>query len=47
MKPYKCPICNGTGTVPAHFYVEYRGTSLAGEITCRSCNGIGILWGEE
>jgi len=52
MKPYKCPICDGRGIVPAGFYqVTFHGygftsTSSSHEI-CRSCGGSGIIWGKE
>lgn len=47
-QPYKCPICNGTGTVPNGFYNQnldgwYTSTTTRDE-TCRSCNGTGIVW---
>jgi hypothetical protein len=47
-QPYRCPVCNGNGLVPAGFYDapitnEYRAsTNSAGEI-CRSCKGSGIV----
>ena len=37
--PYKCPVCNGAGTLPPNPNV----TSTAGE-TCRACKGEGIVW---
>ena len=40
--PHRCPICNGTGTVPADFYGE-PGTSLE-RVCCRGCYGSGIVW---
>lgn len=45
MSPHQCPVCYGHGTLPAHFYAENRGTSLAGEVPCKSCGGLGIIWG--
>jgi hypothetical protein len=47
-KPYRCPICGGTGKVQAGFYDQFGGawstTSISPE-PCRSCNGTGIVWG--
>ncbi len=46
--PYRCPVCNGHGIVPAGFYETTEGcwttTSTAPE-PCRACNGTGIVWG--
>lgn len=52
--PYKCPVCDGIGTVPEGFYnrpptVDWNpphvGTSsVPVRETCRSCAGRGILW---
>ena len=46
--PYKCPICGGSGKVPAGFYDNYK---LNDTITsnpfyeiCRTCGGTGIVW---
>ena len=46
-KPYKCPVCSGTGLVsyPPGFCVEYWSGGTAGPWTCRACNGSGVLWG--
>jgi len=49
VKPFKCPICNGTGNVPGGFYEsvgdgEWASTRLADE--CRKCEGKGIIWSE-
>ena len=46
--PHKCPICDGTGTVPNGFYNKFSSCSTT--ITpeqCRSCSGSGILWAQE
>lgn len=37
MKPYKCPICDGRGEVPAGFYSDRD------ETKCRSCCGNGVI----
>jgi DnaJ-class molecular chaperone len=43
--PHICPVCNGRGIMPESFYyhIQYEGTSSP-EVSCRSCNGTGILW---
>ena len=47
MKPYKFPICNGTGIVPGGFYFSVNGYCLSTSTTemCRQCQGSGIIWG--
>ena len=49
MKPYRCPICNGTGIVPGGFYLSVNGCCSATQATemCRQCQGSGIIWGVE
>jgi hypothetical protein len=46
--PYKCPVCEGRGTVPSGFYNQGTwGTwvvSAWGVEMCRSCQGTGVLW---
>lgn len=42
-KPYKCPVCEGTGKVS-------RPPWIAGNIyqwvsTCQACSGSGVIWG--
>ena len=44
-QPFRCPVCNGGGTVPAGIYNRFCSTSYNTEETCRSCNGTGIVWG--
>lgn len=44
MQPYRCPICGGTGDVPAGFYGPASLTDTAAE-PCRSCQATGIVWG--
>jgi len=39
--PYKCPICDGRGTVTGNFY--YQHTTEA-STRCKSCSGNGIVW---
>ena len=45
-KPYKCPVCNGRGVVPAAYYRTggYLTYYLSSMVTCRTCNGKGIVW---
>ena len=47
-RPYKCPVCFGTGAVASGFYSSTTGvwtsTSTSTEV-CRSCFGTGIVWG--
>ena len=44
MKAQVCPVCGGTGQVPAGFYdpPDYHTTYTWPE-TCRSCNGLGYV----
>lgn len=44
--PKVCPVCNGTGEVPANFYSKWKYQIKAGRpvIECRTCNGKGIVW---
>jgi len=44
--PYCCPVCNGSGNVPNGFY-DAGLTIITSPETCRSCNGTGIIYGEE
>lgn len=42
---YKCPVCEGRGHIPASFYEPMDGTAIiAYLVTCRSCNGTGVVW---
>ena len=41
--PYRCPVCNGKGTVGCGFYgIAANGT---GDEQCKSCSGTKIIWG--
>ena len=42
-KPYTCPICHGEGIVALEFY-GYSSSSPTEK--CRTCMGIGIVWGQ-
>ena len=45
-KPYKCPVCNGSGKVCAGLYESTPGyRSMVFEKTeCRACDGKGAIW---
>ena len=49
--PHSCPVCGGSGTMPAYFYETFKnttGTALIDyAVPCRSCMGAGIVWGPE
>ena len=42
----KCPVCSGKGTKKESFYTGYTGwrTHMEKDVTCRSCNGTGIIF---
>jgi DnaJ-class molecular chaperone len=48
MKPHKCPVCRGQGTVskPPHIAGDQDAwvSSDVGPYMCRACNGTGIIW---
>lgn len=43
MIPHRCPICNGTCSVPAGFYTCGVSASTSPE-PCRACKGTGVIW---
>ena len=44
-KPHACPVCFGKGIVPNGFYTgNYSTTSTVPE-QCKTCWGVGIVWG--
>jgi hypothetical protein len=51
-RPFRCPVCNGVGTVSAGYYsragdvLSWTVGSTAPE-ECRSCKGTGIVWAPE
>lgn len=52
MIPHICPICKGKKTVPGGFYRQnFEGTWSSNgnepDITCRTCQGTGIVWEPE
>ncbi len=44
--PYRCPVCVGAGFVNRALY-EGAASTAASNLTCRSCLGTGLVWGEE
>jgi len=45
-QPHRCPVCGGRGLVPFNFYTGIDVLSVGtGDISCRSCDGKGIVWG--
>jgi DnaJ-class molecular chaperone len=47
-QPYRCPVCNGNGLVPAGYYSGaimngYRSSADTASETCRSCKGSGVV----
>ena len=49
MKPHKCPVCNGHGTVSKPPYVAgdiyaWMGGSTSDLFPCNACSGSGIVW---
>ena len=46
--PFKCPVCGGNGLVPNGFYDMFpQSTTYITPETCRTCNGSGIIWGDD
>ena len=46
--PHCCPICGGNGLVSGSFYTSLPGHNrISTNVTepCRSCKGVGIIWG--
>ena len=44
-QPFRCPVCEGCGTVPADFYARVGVGSSINREQCRSCSGSGVIWG--
>ncbi len=42
--PHRCPVCEGRGTVRGDFYAFQPLGYLIQPITCRTCQGEGIIW---
>ena len=45
MEPFKCPICEGRGSLPNNFYMQ-GGSGGTNNVQCRSCKGEGVLWAD-
>lgn len=49
-QPYRCPVCNGRGTVALGFYQRipspFTSSSTNEQESCRACSGSGIVWGQ-
>ena len=43
MSVYKCPVCEGVGTMPPGFYFEEPRENPPMRVPCRSCNGRGYV----
>jgi len=43
--PRCCPVCHGSGLVPAALYIGESITGSVGKMPCRSCGGTGVIWG--
>jgi DnaJ-class molecular chaperone len=43
-QPYRCPVCEGRGTVPMNFYSGATIANSTAPEECRTCNGTGVLW---
>lgn len=47
MRPYRCPICGGTGKVARGFYPDHGDACSSADewwVECRTCDGDGIVW---
>jgi len=42
--PHTCPVCGGRGSVSEDPFGSGV-TSACGRVTCRACQGSGIVWG--
>lgn len=47
IRPYCCPVCAGKATVPIGFYGESILAGTTAPEPCRSCNGSGVVWGDD
>ena len=46
-KPFRCPVCEGRGSVDSNFYLQSAYGSGLETTPCRSCDGTGIVWSSE
>ncbi len=42
-RPWRCPICNGRGHVPADFYTAIGFSASMNPVMCKSCGGRGVI----
>lgn len=42
--PHTCPVCIGAGQVPHGFYYTAASSTCAAPVTCRACDGRGLVW---
>lgn len=42
-RPWRCPICAGTGTVEHDFYTKLGYGTSTERVTCKACSGRGIV----
>jgi hypothetical protein len=42
-RPYRCPVCNGAGIVPASLYEPDKPHMPTEYLPCKSCQGTGII----
>lgn len=43
-RPYRCPICEGQGCVPAGYALDTAGATNVGSEPCQRCTGTGVVW---
>ena len=44
--PFRCPVCEGRGWMEQSFYTRMvDATAASTPVTCKSCQGRGIVWG--
>lgn len=42
--PFRCPVCEGRGTMLQDFYTRMTVGNGADDVECRTCEGDGIIW---
>lgn len=42
-RPWRCPICEGRGTVPLDFYTQCGASTGTKREQCRACYGRGVV----
>lgn len=43
--PHRCPVCDGRGQVFNGFYPQTDNIVTIGPEHCRTCSGLGLVWG--